>query len=444
MLHDYFMKTPSFDFYSDVEKIRSWTRDVLDWTIASGQDLSPERLMGPYSPRLNPFLWEITHSLWFIEHWTLRHFFDEEPYFPGEDETYNSIKVRHGKRWAKNLKPFEEVENFTENLRERLLNRLDENPPRDFLYALVYAIYHSDMHTEALSYQRQTRGLPGPLYLNDNSTSGTDLDFGEDVEIPGGEFRLGALQTNKFAFDNEKWAHTVVLESFEISRTPVTQDQFRSFVEEDGYRTRQYWSDDGWEWLQSVNRSRPLYWRQNPHGDWEQRHFDEWIPLRSNHPMIYVNYYEAQAYCEWADRRLPTEAEWELAAAGWSSGDPETKQTYPWGEEKPNHQRANLDLHFGGTVDVTAFPDGDSPFGCRQMIGNCWEWTSSRFEPFSGFEPDYYLQYSQPWFGSRRVLRGGSWMTRSRLIRNGYRNFFTPNRSDIPAGFRTCNRKSES
>ena len=145
-----------------------------------------------------------------------------------------------------------------------------------------------------------------------------------------------------------------------------------------------------------------------------------------------------------ADFRLPTEAEWELAAAGWSSGDPETKQTYPWGEEKPNHQRANLDLHFGGTVDVTAFPDGDSPFGCRQMIGNCWEWTSSRFEPFSGFEPDYYLQYSQPWFGSRRVLRGGSWMTRSRLIRNGYRNFFTPNRSDIPAGFRTCNRKSES
>lgn len=437
------MKTPTFEFDPDVDDLRNRVRTVLNWTIDCGQGLSADRLIGPYSPRLNPFLWEITHSLWFIENWTLREFYDEEPYFKGKDETYNSVRVRHGKRWAKNLKPFDDVQAFADNLRERLNKRLNQSPARDFLYALTYALLHSDMHTEALSYMRQTRGLPAPPFSGQQSASSVNLEE-DDVEIPGGEFRLGALQSNTFAFDNEKWAHTVPLDPFEISRTPTTQSQFRDFVEADGYRNREFWSDDGWEWLQSVNRNHPIYWRKCGDDQWERRRFDEWVPLDPNHPMIYVNYYEARAYCEWAGRRLPTEAEWELAASGWSSGDPETKRTYPWGETKPDQQRANLDLDYGGTVDVSAFPESDSPFGCRQMIGNCWEWTSSVFEPFSGFEPDFYRQYSQPWFGSRRVLRGGSWMTRSSLIRNGYRNFFTPNRNDIPAGFRTCARKDPS
>ncbi len=436
------MKTPAFDFSPDLDELRTRVRNVLNWTIDCGQGLSSDRLMGPYSSRLNPFLWEITHSLWFIENWTLRELHDEEPYFSGKDETYNSVNIRHGKRWAKNLKPFEEVKEFANDLGERLKKRLDDSPSRDFLYILTYALVHSDMHTEALSYMRQTRGLTAPPFGQNRSVSSENQVTG-DVEIPGGEFRLGALQTNKFAFDNEKWAHTTPIEPFEISRTATTQGQFRDFVEDGGYRTREFWSQDGWEWLQSVNRNHPIYWRRE-NSQWKFRRFDEWVPLEPKHPMIFVNYYESLAYCEWANRRLPTEAEWELAASGWSSGDPETKRTYPWGETPPDHRRANLDLAYGGTVEISAFPESDSPFGCRQMIGNCWEWTSSLFEPFPGFEPDFYLQYSQPWFGSRRVLRGGSWMTRSSLIRNGYRNFFTPDRNDIPAGFRTCALREET
>jgi iron(II)-dependent oxidoreductase len=97
-----------------------------------------------------------------------------------------------------------------------------------------------------------------------------------------------------------------------------------------------------------------------------------------------------------------------------------------------------LDWQAGGCVPVTAHPQGDSAFGCRQMIGNVWEWTASRFEPYPGFTPDPYREYSQPWFGNHFVLRGGSWATRSRLIHNRWRNFYTPDRRDMFAGFRTC------
>lgn len=433
------MKIPSFDFDPDIAQLRVSVKDVLERTIQLGENLEPDQLIGPYSPKLNPFLWEITHSLWFLENWTLREVFDERAFFKGKDEIYNSPQIRHGKRWASNLKPFGEVRQFANDLKNRLLERLESKKNNgSFLYLLTYAIYHADMHTEALCYQRQTRGLPPPSFNQPvESNFSNETVSRTDLEIPGGQFHLGALKSNDFAFDNEKWAHSVELDPFEISRYPVTQGEFREFVEDGGYKRSTHWSRKGKEWLASANRVSPLYW-QLTDGTWKHRLFDEWEPIQENHPMIFVNYYEAQAYCNWADRRLPTEAEWELAASGWSQGSPETKRTYPWGNSDPGRELANLDWQYGGTCPVHLFPDSESPFGCRQMIGNCWEWTQSTFEAFPGFERDFYRQYSEPWFGSRKVLRGGSWMTRSRLIRNGFRNFFTPNRDDIPAGFRTC------
>ncbi|MEK7831745.1 MAG: SUMF1/EgtB/PvdO family nonheme iron enzyme, partial [Acidobacteriota bacterium] len=147
------------------------------------------------------------------------------------------------------------------------------------------------------------------------------------------------------------------------------------------------------------------------------------------------NWFEADAYCRWAGRRLPTEAEWEMAASSDSSGG---KRIFPWGDEAPTPERANLDWLDGGLLPVDALPTGDSAFGCRQMIGNVWEWTVTDFAPFGGFAPGPYKEYSAPWFGDHKVLRGGCWATRSRLIRNGYRNFYKPDRRDVWAGFRTC------
>jgi iron(II)-dependent oxidoreductase len=153
---------------------------------------------------------------------------------------------------------------------------------------------------------------------------------------------------------------------------------------------------------------------------------------------MHVNWHEANAWCRWAGRRLPSEAEWEYAAAAEpADGGNDGKRIYPWGDTLGRKDEANLDAAVLGCVDVAAHGAGDTIWGCRQMIGNVWEWTASAFQPYPGFSPDVYAEYSQPWFGSRKVLRGGAWATRSRLIKNTYRNFFPPDRRDIFAGFRT-------
>ena len=144
---------------------------------------------------------------------------------------------------------------------------------------------------------------------------------------------------------------------------------------------------------------------------------------------------EADAFCRWAGRRLPTEAEWEFAA---SQGTDGRKRKYPWGDEAPAPERANLNWAARGCISVDALPAGDSAFGCRQMVGNVWEWTSTDFGPYPEFTPDPYKEYSQPWFYDHKVLRGGCWTTRSLLIRNTWRNFYQPHRRDVFGGFRTC------
>ena len=243
-------------------------------------------------------------------------------------------------------------------------------------------------------------------------------------------------------FDNEKWAHPAVIRPFRIALAPVTNVEFAAFVEDKGYLRREWWRDEGWLWREQARAEHPLYWQREAGGRWYRRRYDELVPLEEHHPVIHVNWYEAEAYCRWAGRRLPTEAEWEVAASAEPSRDRRTvggrKRTFPWGEDPPSPTVANLDACAGGCIGVGALAAGDSAFGCRQMIGNVWEWTNTTFGPYPGFVPDPYKEYSEPWFGTRRVLRGGCWATRSRLIRNTWRNFYTPDRRDVLAGFRTC------
>ncbi|MBW3596530.1 MAG: SUMF1/EgtB/PvdO family nonheme iron enzyme, partial [Planctomycetes bacterium] len=212
--------------------------------------------------------------------------------------------------------------------------------------------------------------------------------------------------------------------------------------EEGGYGRREFWSEAGWKWRESTATMQPTYWRRKGAGEWERRDFDRWRPLEPRRPMIHVNWFEAEAWRRWARRRLPTEAEWELAASAVSNPPDgvaiKRKQRFPWGDDPPAPDAANLDGCRLGAVDVHQLPGGDSVFGCRQMIGNVWEWTASNFLPYPAFTPDPYREYSRPWFGTRKVLRGGCWATRSRLIRNTWRNFYTPDRRDVWAGFRTC------
>jgi iron(II)-dependent oxidoreductase len=262
-----------------------------------------------------------------------------------------------------------------------------------------------------------------------------------EAQISGGRFLLGSLPDRPFVFDNEMDAHEVQVEPFLISRTAVTNVEFAAFVDDRGYEREEFWSDAGWRWRQNEKARHPVYWQRDD-GNWLRREFDQFVPLESWLPVLHVSWYEAEAFCGWAKRRLPTEAEWEMAATTEANDEGNAgsnrKRTFPWGDDSPTATRANLDWRAGGCIDVRALPDSDSTFGCRQMIGNVWEWTASDFNAYPGFKAGAYREYSAPWFGDHKVLRGGCWTTRSRMIQNTYRNFYKPDRRDVWAGFRTC------
>jgi iron(II)-dependent oxidoreductase len=218
----------------------------------------------------------------------------------------------------------------------------------------------------------------------------------------------------------------------------VTNAEYQAFVDDGGYRRRDLWGRRGWDWRRREQAEHPLFWIRGDDRRWRECRFGLPALLEPWHPVVHVNWYEAEAYCRWAGRRLPSEAEWEMAA----TLDPATggKRRFPWGNELPTPERANLDYRAGGTVDVRALPSGDSVVGCRQMIGNTWEWVADTFEPYPGYVCDPYQEYSQPYFGQKKVLKGGGWTTRSRLIRSTWRNFYKHHRRNIFAGFRTAAR----
>jgi iron(II)-dependent oxidoreductase len=201
---------------------------------------------------------------------------------------------------------------------------------------------------------------------------------------------LGAKPGAGFVFDNEKWAHEVEVAAFTIAHSAVSNAQYRDFVYAGGYARREFWSDAGWALRERLALEHPRYWQREA-DSWSVRCFDRWVPLAPQEPVRHVSCHEAEAYCRWAGRRLPSEAEWEYAVAG------------------------------------------------RLDSGSVWEWTSSRFGPYPGFAADPYKEYSAPWFAEEhRVLRGGSFATPRRLLRPTWRNFYQPERADMFCGFRTC------
>ena len=424
------------------EPLAQYVRDARARTIDLVADLPDDRLWGPRLEILNPLIWEIGHVAWFQEKWVIRQAFGEKPVRSDSDSFYDSIAIAHQRRWDLPMPSRAATLVYMQEVRNHVLELLESrNLTEDQRYYILLSVFHEDMHTEAFTYTRQTLGFSAPrLGLDDKAHPAGPLPG--DVDVPGGTFWLGAKRDEPFVFDNEKWAHPIPLQPFSVARAPVTQAQFAAFVDDAGYDTRRFWSDDGWRWRVSACAERPVYWRRNATGGWERRHFDEWIALEPHRPVVHVNWYEAEAYCRWVGRRLPTEAEWEAAAGGEPSAGRNTlsslKRRFPWGDRQPISQCSHLNGEHLGCIDVAALPESDSAFGCRQMIGNVWEWTAGDFVPYPGFTPDPYKEYSEPWFGTHKVLRGGCWATRSRLLRNTWRNFYRPDRRDVWAGFRTC------
>jgi iron(II)-dependent oxidoreductase len=253
------------------------------------------------------------------------------------------------------------------------------------------ALFHEAMHAEAFAWTWQALGWPGPA-IAPRRFAATSGPTPGAMRIAAGPAVLGSVAGDGFVFDNEKWAHRVAVGAFEIDRHPVTNRWFAAFVDAGGYDDPRWWPATRTE-PPAPRAAMPRYWRRGPAG-FEQRRFDRWIALAPDEPVVHVSAVEAEAFCRWAGRRLPTEAEWQRASAC---------EDFAWGE-------------------------------------SVWEWTASRFEPFAGFVPDAYRDYSAPWFGTRRVLKGGSFATPPCLVDRRFRNFFEPWRGDVFAGFRTCAR----
>jgi ergothioneine biosynthesis protein EgtB len=420
------------------ESISAWMRDARENTLALASALSPDDLLGPLLSIVNPPLWELGHVAWFQEKWILRHAAGRPPLRADGDSLYDSIAVPHDSRWSLPLPSLEETLAYLRAIDEAALQELPTFDARGLYFAQL-ATFHEDMHFEAMAFTRQTLGRAAPRRPQGEVRAGGG-DLPGDVAVPGGTFDLGATPDEPFVFDNEKWAHPVELAPFAIARAPVTQAQFAEFVDDGGYRRRELWSEPGWRWREAARAGCPVYWERRP-GGWSRRDFERWVAIEPHRPVVNVCWFEAEAWCRWAGRRLPTEAEWEAAVAGEPGAAgrlARRKRRFPWGDEPPSPHRAHLGAGALSTVDVGALPHGDSAFGCRQMIGNVWEWTASDFLPYPGFVPDPYREYSQPWFGTHKVLRGGSFATPARLLRNTWRNFYTPDRRDPWAGFRTC------
>ncbi len=425
------------------ETLAAMMRDARKRTLELVDGLDAKQLIGPRLPTVNPLRWEIGHVGWFHENFILRRIYDQAPRLERGDTLYDSIAISHETRWDLPIYTLGETLGYMADVLEALTGRLDgglASETDSFLYQ--FTTFHEDMHTEAYNWARQTHGFPTPVFAAEDGRPAPEREAGPlagDAEIPGGTFLLGSPLEAPFMFDNEKFGHDVTIAPFRMARAPVTNAEYAEFVADEGYARPELWDDAGWRWRIEYEADHPVYWVADGAG-WGIRQFDRVADFAPHRAIIHVNWHEANAYCRWAGRRLPGEAEWEFAAT--ASGETRdglaVKRCYPWGEDAPDGARANLDGFALETVDVAAYGAGDNPWGCRQLIGNVWEWTSDTFGPFPGFSPDDYKEYSEPLFGSTKVLRGGAWTTRGRMISSQYRNYFGPDRRDVLAGFRTC------
>ena len=363
------------------EMLADALRDARARTLAIYGHLDLANLVVPCIPIVNPPIWELGHVAWFQEIWCLRHSRSagvavHGSIFPHADELWDSSNVPHDTRWHLDLPTVPGVYAYMANTLDKTLEALAKARDPADRYFFELALLHEDMHGEALLMTLQTLGLPAPDLPGLAPRPVSGPS--EDIHFAGGPFARGTDPgTDRFVFDNEKWRHEVHVAPFSMASRVVTQGEYADFARDRGAGVPESWRREGERWF--------------------VRNFDRWAPLEPDLPMMRVSQEDALAYARWAGRRLPTEAEWEFAAV---AADPR--------------------MH--------------------EMIGGVWEWTASAFQPYPGFSPDPYRDYSLPWFETHRVLRGGSFFTRPRLVHPRFRNFYRPERADVFAGIRTCPR----
>ena len=416
---------PAEQFSDLLEEARKRTLTLID-------PVCEEDLDRVHDPLMSPLVWDMGHIAAFEDLWVCRAS-GLDPLRPELMEVYDAAETPRAHRGDLPYLRCDEARAFMDAVRDRALAMLDKAsrfPKPDplkrdgFVWEMV--LQHEHQHNETML---QTLALAEPgVFSPSRRELPVEVDAGpESDEVEEGPFTMGDAGTG-FAYDHERPRHEMTLPAFDIDRLPVTNGDYLQFVEDGGYRRPELWTGAGWRWRQKEGVERPLYWTE----DGRARSFERIEPLDPALPVMHVSWFEADAFARWRGARLPTEAEWEKAAS-WNG----SASRYPWGEEPPADEHANLDqLGFGPAV-AGAHPAGASPCGALGMLGDQWEWTASDFAGYPGFRAFPYREYSEIFFGAAyKVLRGGSWATRRRVARSTFRNWDYPQRRQIFSGFR--------
>ena len=426
-------------------------RDVRARTMQIVAPLETEDYVIQTAEFMSPPRWHIGHTSWFFE--TVL-----QSYQPGY-ETYSQeylfyfnsyyegfgARIERPKRGTRSRPTVRETVAYRKYIDAQMLEflrGLEAQKDSDEILSLVrLGLEHEMQHQELLVYDIKhllcdqfaapLKPSPDPQAIVNRSIR---IDGGLSW-LGYGERELANRSVAQFAFDNEKPAHQVFLQPYEIDRYPISVGDYLEFIRDGGYRDFRWWFSEGWEVVNRDHWQAPLYWELHD-GQWLIRDFGglKTAESRSNEPVSHVSFFEASAYAKWARKRLPTEAEWEKAACF----DPSTNKAaeFPWGNEPASLQKANLFENQLWTVSpLGTFPDGASAYGCEQMIGDVWEWTTSDYVPYPGFKSEFD-EYNDKWFVNQKVLRGGSFATPQLHIRSTYRNFFHAHERWMVSGFR--------
>ena len=299
---------------------------------------------------------------------------------------------------------------------------------------LQVAIEHRLMHAETLAYMLHQLPLDRKNASAPDAVLYAPTPRPEMIEVPAGPATLGLPRSpGIFGWDNEFEENTVEVPAFQVDRFKVTNAQYLEFLKAGGYDRSEFWSPADWQWRTSHSLRHPGFWVMRE-GQWFLRGMFEERPLPPDWP-VYVSHAEASAYARWAEKVLPSEAQWHRATFGTPGGD---ERLHPWGNEAPGPRYGNFDFERWDPAPVGAFPLGQSAFGVMDLVGNGWEWTSTLFSPFPGFEPfPFYLGYSADFFDNKHfVMKGGSARTAACMLRRSFRNWFQPQYPYVYAGFR--------
>ena len=396
-----------------------------------------------HSPIMSPLVWDLGHIANFEALWLLTKLGTDGLQDATLDHIYNPFENPRNIRGELEFLELDDALRYLQRVRDRVLDTLSTqvfqrtHPLLRDGYIYWILIQHEAQHQETMlqALNLNETLMPYPLEVLGGLTPRVDPPIVDDeakVEIDPMRVLVGTDDRTQ-AYDNERPRHPADVPAFSIGRFPVTCRRYLEFMDDGGYSRQELWSVDGWKWRSGVTHDSPQGWSRID-SKWHVRRFGHYLPVEPTAPVQHVCFYEAQACARWAQGRLPTELEWEAAASGTSNSPP---TTYPWGNELPKPQRANVGMTSPGPRPVGSFSDGTSAAGCEQLIGDVYEWTSSTFAGYPGFRSFPYASYSEVFFGDQyRVLRGASWATSAHCARTTFRNWDHAIRRQIFAGFR--------